>query len=165
MFVGANTRVDWVPGFSRGWWVTGFEAILFGGIGVGSFVTYLLGLDSRGQFAGWGLLVYVGVASPIVIFGLVAYPYLMPSTARLGVMSEGIIVEAGSPKYPWSGFQQAYRWGDAKLQGNLLTLPWVRSKIPRSIRLRRAQADRVRAELLLHRTHLDAPETPKLTRI
>lgn len=90
-----------------------------------------------------GLLVYLGVSAAIAFPGILAFSYLVPTTARVGIMSAGIIVEAVSRRYPGLGFRQGYRWRDIELRGGRLMLPRIRPRAPRSLRLTAPQLARI----------------------
>ncbi len=123
--------------------------VIFASAAVGLAVTSLRGLSPHGQLTELGLLVYFGIAGAIGIPGIFAYSFLMPSTARLGIMVDGVIIEATSSKYPHLGFRQGYRWAEVRLKGrSLILLPKVRPRAPRSLRLTAAQLERLAPRLV-----------------
>ena len=132
--------MEWVVGFPRRWWSAGFLAILWGSVAFGLALNFLLGLNPMSVI---GLAVYFGVAGTIALPGIFAYSFLTPSTARLGILPDGVIIEVGSPKYPQAGFRQGYRWADLRLRGRLLILPPLRPRTPRWVRLSAAQFARI----------------------
>ncbi len=137
-----GTAVEWVPGLSPRWWSAGFLMILWGAVAVALLVTSLRGFWQHGQLTGAGFLVYFGIAGAISIPGILAYSFLVPTTARLGITTDGVIVEAVSAKYRY-GFRQGYRWGDLQLRDGLLLLPRIRPRAPRSLRLTATQLARI----------------------
>jgi hypothetical protein len=138
--VTGGPQVEWVAGFPRRWWSAGFLAILWGSVAVGVVGAYVLGY---GPMSMWGLPLYVAIAALIGVPSIVAYMFLMPSTARLGIMDDGLILEAGSSKAPRSGVRQGYRWSDLRLDGARLVLPRVRPSMVSSFRLTAAQFERI----------------------
>jgi hypothetical protein len=128
----AGAQVDWVAGFSHRWWSAGFLAILWGSTVIGLTVNFVLGY---GPMSWIGLAFYLGVTGAIAFPGIFAYSFLVPTTARLGIMSDGIIVEAASVRLRNYGFRQGCRWGDLRLLGNRLVLPRIHPRAPRSVRL------------------------------
>jgi hypothetical protein len=137
--VAPGTQVEWVAGFPRRWWSAGFLAILWGSGVVGVVGAYVLGY---GPMSVWGLPLYFGIAAAIGVPGIVAYMFLMPSTARLGIMPDGVIVEAATRYLPY-GLRQGYRWGDLRLDGSSLILPRISQRTPRSLRLTALQVARI----------------------
>jgi hypothetical protein len=141
--VAGDAPVEWVPGYPQRWRVAGLLVILWGAVGVAIAVTSLLGLSQHGGPSETGSVIYVLVSGGILFPGVFAYSRFMPTTARLGIMPEGVIVEAGFPNFPGSVFRQGYRWGELELEGRCLLLPQIRSRAPRMLRLSAAQLDRL----------------------
>jgi len=142
----AGAQVDWVPGFSRRWWATGFFSILYGSMAVAQLVAYALGLWSHQDTSWTALFLSLGISAAIGLPGAFCYAILIPSTARLGIMADGVIVEAAS-RYPQYGFRQGYRWGDLQLRGRSLILPPIRPRAPRSLHLTGAQLEQVARQI------------------
>src|SRR5579863_229333 len=98
---------------------------------MGQVAAYALGFWTPGAQSASAILVALAVSAAIGLPGGLTYAILMPSTARLGIMPDGIIVDATSSKSPHFGFRQGYRWADLQLRGRSLVLPNIRQRAPR----------------------------------
>lgn len=72
---------------------------------------------------------------PVVI----AYLWLTPTPAALGLWDDGLVVQLTSARVPSLGFRQAYRWRELRLDRTGLHLPKRGRRSVRTLRPTRAQ--------------------------
>jgi hypothetical protein len=143
--VAVPTQVEWVPGFPSGSRAAGQLLVWF--------VAFTAGTGLASKFGGWPYplhtltdwLILIAAMAVCLVPATLAYWFMAPTAASLGIMSDGLIVKAGSGQL---GFCQGYRWADLRLRGRYLILPRIPPTVLIPLRLTATQFARVASRIV-----------------